>query len=192
MGASFTSIVLQGPTQEDVAAALRADRRSAFVSPTTAGRTVVFDEASERQDESLPTLAVELSKRFRCAALAVLVHDSDVLLLNLFESGRERDGYNSAPTYFDADGDPDELPEGGDAELLCRAFGTTDSAGLERILRAVSGTEFVFEEQRLAAIVLALGLPQFVAELGFSALRDAELQPSLDVGVDIASMVRTP
>src|SRR5262245_35082797 len=126
MGAFFTNITLSGPSQDEVASALRAERRSAFVSRTTNGRTVVFDEASEEQGAAQGELAARLSKRFECAALAALVHDSDFLMMDLFESGRAIDRYNSAPSYFEGDGDPDELPAGGDAAVLCRAFGGGD------------------------------------------------------------------
>lgn len=192
MGAFLTNIVLCGPTQNEVVAELRAQKRSAFISPTIGGKTVVFDRESERQGEALTDLALALSTKFRCAALAVVVHDSDILLLSLFESGRPTDDYNSAPSYFDEDGDPDEPPEGGDAANLCRAMGAGNAADLERILRASSTTDYVFEEERLAAIGRVLNLPPFVPMVGYNYLQEASSDPGLGDEIDLSSMIRTP
>ena len=88
MGSSYTNVTVRHERVEDVVAALRSRGRSAFVSPPERGCVVVFDAVTEEQDAAeLEWLALQLSKRLGCAALAVLVHDDDLLYYVLFESG---------------------------------------------------------------------------------------------------------
>jgi hypothetical protein len=49
----------------------------------------------------LPELAKALSAELRTYTLALMVHDDDVLYYNLCQNGRDLDGYNSNPQYFE-------------------------------------------------------------------------------------------
>ena len=66
-----------------------------------AGRWIsVYDEAPESQDEStLREVAEHLSATLEHAVITVLVHDSDVLRLSLFEPGGLRAEYDSNPEF---------------------------------------------------------------------------------------------
>src|SRR5215208_142239 len=102
MGNFYTNVTLRASDQPSVVQYLTERRRNAFVSPPEGSALVVFDSACEAQDYTvLRDLAIDLSKRFGCAAFAVMNHDDDVLLYTLVERGRVIDEYNSNPDYFD-------------------------------------------------------------------------------------------
>jgi hypothetical protein len=74
------------PCEDDA----KADR--GFIVRRGATWLSVYDQATESQDiELLDELAARLSASSRCPALAVLVHDSDQLLLRLFQDGQVAD-----------------------------------------------------------------------------------------------------
>src|SRR2546423_14770558 len=87
MGNFYTNYTLRGPSQQAVAAALAG--RKATVTPLHGGCVVVFDEASDDQDqERIVELAARLSSELRCPVLAVLNHDDDILWYQLYEFGK--------------------------------------------------------------------------------------------------------
>src|SRR5688572_11505292 len=101
MGSFYTNITLGTTDIDRVEAAMRQARRAALIAPPDEKCTVVFDEASEKQDiEILGALAMHLSRACSCPALAVLNHDDDVLVYLLYDAGELVDEYNSAPSYF--------------------------------------------------------------------------------------------
>ena len=185
MGSFYTNITVRTADTDNVAAAVRQANRTALIAPPENDATVVFDEASEQQDvEVLRALAQHLSRACECPALAILNHDDDVLVYLLYDAGKLVDEYNSAPGYFDSDGDPDTPPSGGDAERLAEAFSVPDRADdVERILRT-DGTEddeFVFAMDRHRALAMALGLPDTAVGAGFNYLEEGEVPEGLDV-----------
>lgn len=181
MGSFYTNITLRSPQQARVAEVLKTSGRQTFVSPAANGCTVVFDRDSEDQDiDVLNQLASALSGKLGCAALAVLNHDDDVLVVTLHEAGRLVDEYNSSPLYFN-DG-PGAAPEGGDAELLCRAFGADGKVDeVEDLLRTQGHSEggFTFEMERHEALVKALGLPTAAVATGFNYIDQGEIPEGL-------------
>ena len=177
MGSFYTNITLRTTDRERVADLLRSDRRDAYVSPPANGCTVVFDRECEDQDTKvLNRLASSLSKQLGCPALAVLIHDDDVLLYSLHEGGRLVDEYNSSPSFFD-DSARSQLPSGGDAAQLCRAFGADDKvSAVEAVLRTPNGSRegFVFESDRHDKLVAALELPTAAVATGYGYLEAGE------------------
>jgi hypothetical protein len=177
VGNFYTNITVRGPSQDDVADALKG--RETLVTPALDGCVVVYDEPSESQDPAvLADLAKMLSKRFNCPAFAVLNHDDDVLLCTLFENGTQRDRYDSTPGFEGGD-DPFAPPEGGDARILCAAFGSSKVAEVSEILRATRDT-YMFAVMRHADLVAALGLPECTVSAGFNYLSEGEVPESLD------------
>jgi uncharacterized protein (DUF433 family) len=180
MGNFYTNYTLRGPSQEAVAAALA--ERSAIVTPAQDGCVVVFDEASDDQDQKvISELASQLSRDLRCPVLAVLNHDDDIFWYQLYLSGKLADEYDSSPGYFDTSAEP-SAPSGGDAQKLCTAFGTASVAEVEIILRKSSFDDggYTFAVERHADLVRSLDIPDFAVGAGFRSISDGELPEGLD------------
>jgi hypothetical protein len=179
MGNFYTNYTLRGPSQQGVAKALTG--RSAIVTPQQDGCVVVFDEQSDEQNmDVLTDLARDLSGELRCPVLAVLNHDDDILWYQLYLIGELSDEYNSCPSYFDPEAEPSG-PEGGDAQKLCVAFGSTNLHEVERILRksAFDGDGYAFAVERHTDLARALGLPGFAVGGGYSYVADGEIPDGL-------------
>lgn len=179
MGNFYTNYTLRGPTQHQVAKALSG--RKAVVTPEQEGCVVVFDEASDEQDmEVISGLAANLSAQLSCPVLAVLNHDDDILWYQLYVKGALADEYDSSPSYFDPQAEP-SAPAGGDAQKLCAAFGASDIAVVERIIRKSSYDEdgYVFAFQRHADLFSALGLPDFAVGTAYANFERGEVPEGL-------------
>ncbi len=181
MGNFYTNIVVKGPTQEDVAEQLAKAGNSAYVTPSEGECVVVFDASCESQHPGvISSLCGEMSSSFGCPALAILNHDDDVLACWLFVSGDLVDEYNSCPGALDGGSD---IPEGGDAAALCRAFGSLDEVNsVEEVLRAPSGGPpgYTFALQRHAALAELLGLPTCSVGYGYLAIEMGDYPEGLD------------
>jgi hypothetical protein len=176
MGLFYSNLAVYRPARPALLGELRRLKRMAFVSPTTAGHTVVFDKATEEQDfDAVEDLGRAVTEALSCSALAAILHDDDVLYLWLFRSGQVVDHYDSSPAYFHPNSEP-RPPVGGDADLLCRAFDRPNGAGrVEELLRADlllgEGLPGVPGElERHAAIANELGIPGFVAGVCYSSI----------------------
>ncbi len=188
MGLFYTNVTLKGPRQDQVIAYLRREKRSAFVSPTIDEITVVYDRECEDQDtNALEALAADLSREFGCPALAALLHDDDVFWYALYLNGVHADEYNSDPAYFE-DIEP-EAPSGGDARLLCAAFGAeTAEAEAETILRQWGGPdeegpdEYLWASERHQNLAQALGFPRasWAYSMGYDAIEAGYLPADVD------------
>lgn len=203
MGLFYTNITLKGPTQERVTAYLQQQRRDAYVSPTIAGVTVVYDRACENQDDTLRVLTCDLSRTFLCPALGALLHDDDVFWYVLYLKGEYLDEYNSDPGYFGYEGDEPPPPAGGDAVRLCRAFGigvkriTFGSDDITqrvaRLLRVrwgrtdIDGQPGLPAEERHHALAQALGFPPYAYSMGYYSIEVGNVPE----GVAIPSLART-
>jgi len=176
MGLFYANLTVYRPQRSALLTELRRLRREAFVSPTVHGHTVVFDKAIDEQDtRAIERLGQAVTKALSCSALVGALHDDDVLYLWLFENGKIRDRYDSSPAYFDPHCSQPRPPEGGNAKLICRAFDSPDrQERVEQLLRAdlLEGKlpGIPGELERHAALAAELGLPRFVAGLGYSAI----------------------
>lgn len=180
MGNFYMNYTLRGPTRQAVAAALAG--RSALVTPAHDGCVVVFDEASDDQDQDvISELAAELSHELGCPVLAVLNHDDDILWYQLYLGGELADEYDSSPGYFDPSAEHSG-PAGGDAEKLCAAFGASKLAEVESILRkpALEAGGYTFALDRHADLARALGIPSFAVGSGFRYISQGELPEGLE------------
>ncbi len=180
MGNFYTNYTLRGPSQEAVAEALVG--RSAFVTPAFNGSVVVYDEQSDEQDEdAIIELAGWLSREFRCPVLSVLNHDDDILWYQLFLNGVLTDEYDSCPDYFDPDAEPSP-PAGGNAQILCDAFGATNVAAVELVLRTSGLDEagYTFEVERHEELAELLGLPPFSVGAGYNYIAQGEFPDGLE------------
>jgi hypothetical protein len=175
MGNFYVNLTLRGPSQEMVTTAMNG--RSAFISPTINGYTVVWDEEADSQDTGeIASLSVRLSRQLDCPLLVVLNHDDDLFFYQLYVSGTLVDSYNSAPGYFSGEPDP---PEGGDPGKLCSIYesGTTPEIG--RILRPEGDELYCSALERHRALIEALALPIFSVGSGFTYLAAGEVPEGL-------------
>jgi hypothetical protein len=173
MGNSYANITLTGPAQNDIVGYLEAGRYAAYVSPTLHGRTVIFEE-HEAGEQEIYDLAAALSAHFECPALAIVVHDSNILYYQLFEDGAFSDEYNSNPSFLI--NEPPRPPEGGNARHICAAFGKPDAeAAVELILRPSwfeDQSRYLFAEERHDDLASVLDLPGLAPRIGFRAIED--------------------
>lgn len=175
MGLFYTNLVVYGAPRKALSHTLRRLGRTAFISRTYRGHVAVFDGAIDEQDfDEVETLGRDITGALSCAALAAALHDGDVLYLWLFRDGQLLDSYDSLPGYFDQDAEPGP-PTGGNGELLCELFERPGhEQRLEHLLRAnlLDGElpEVGGEQERHAAIVRELGMPLFLAGVGYAAI----------------------
>jgi hypothetical protein len=158
MGNFYTNYTIRGKSPQEIVSALSG--RSAIVSPEHNGCVVAYDEKSESQDfEIITELGSRLSLSLGAPVLATVVHDDDILYFQLYQNGEITDDYDSSPGYFDPDAEA-SAPDGGDAERLCSAFGTTNVTEVTDILRKSTydddGPDAV---DRHVQLVSALGMP---------------------------------
>ena len=196
MGAFFTSVHVLGSataTPEAVARAIVEQAEGAQLLPSADGddsgpvdRTVVltrgprwigvYDQATEGQElEGLDRLAAGLSSAVGSAAVVVRVHDSDVVLLRLFDGGERLDTFDSDPSYGG------EAPS---AEALAEATGRPDRwAGVlakghtPAELADVFSDESCFAEDTARAVAVLLGADPAAMSVGYRYLLEAPLPP---------------
>jgi hypothetical protein len=182
MGNKYVNFTLRGPTQEAVAHALAG--REALVTPLQKGCVVALDKESETGENKLITdLALYLSQELDCLVLAIRNWDDDILWYQLCDKGRMIDEYDSSPGYWDPVAEPSN-PKGGDARRLCAAFGTSDVALVEGILRRSSFDEggYAFAFERHADLIRALSISDFGICIGYEALMNDEYPEGLSPG----------
>ena len=165
MGNFYCNITTCGPPAEEIVRVLVEHSRSAYVTPTIARKTVVFDEAADELDQTqIDTVGSLLSREFACPALAVAMADDDELCLALYEAGEPRVRYSSRGAK-------------GGAYALCRAFGKRWNFPVAWALLQLPYV--VFESWRHALLAKALGLPEWSVATGFRYIQQDELPDGL-------------
>lgn len=138
----------------------------------------VYDEATEDQDsDKLDALGEAFSESTQSSVVSVLVHDSDVLLLGLFEKGKKVDQYDSHPEYFTGLEPSKKARE--------RAAGKPKfwkhllAAGvLPEKLAEIWREEKLFAEQTLAQVAQCLDCPVGRLSVGFNYLEKDKIPGS--------------
>jgi hypothetical protein len=122
MGNWYTNVSLRGAKQADAVATLEALGRRAYVTPEKDGWVVVYDRQCDEFDLNvLESLALTLSTKLSCTALANFNADDDVLWLGVWENGVPATRYASSLKEFE---DGDEFPSPNEcAQVLARIFG---------------------------------------------------------------------
>jgi hypothetical protein len=170
MGSFYTNITLKGADLEATLGAL--DGRRAFAA-AIGPDVLVFDEACEEQDvRLLAALCEELSRALHCAAIAVLNHDDDVLLVYVYQDGARVTDYDSCPGYFSGEDSP---PSQADVTALCASLGASSSRDRVAAILAAGFDEFAFATERHEALSSALGLPQQAVGSGYLYILQGEL-----------------
>jgi hypothetical protein len=118
----------------------------------------------------------------KTTAFVVLNHDDDVPVCALYDRGEQTDLYYSNPDFFEETKDK-RGPAGGNADLLCKVFGSKDIAAVEAVLRK-SGTEadggYLFAYRRHRYLMQALGLTSQAFFVGYNYLEAGEFPPDLN------------
>jgi hypothetical protein len=166
MGNFYCNFTTRGPSVDDIARVLTDHGRTAYVSPTVEGKTVVFDEAADELDPvEIDRVGELLSRELGCPALAAAVADDDELWLALYEAGERRVEYSSRGANHGA-------------LALSRAFGRPWMCPLVWVL--LQWPYLVFESWRHGLLAKALGVPGWCVATGFRYIEQDELPEGLD------------
>lgn len=184
MGRFYTNVTVKHGDAEHVARTVVPLNRFAVIAPPVDGFVVVYDRASERQDDMIIQFARTLSQQLETVAFAVMNHDDDILYYWLFDCGAEQDKYNSCPWYFQDSVEP--LPQGGDAKTLASLLGKSRAAKrVDEILHCDADPEvegpYTWQTERHADLVEALGLPEWAVGYGYNYLADADFPDGFPV-----------
>jgi hypothetical protein len=165
MGNFYCNFTTRGPSTDDIVRVLNEHRRTAYVTPTLGGRTVVFDEAADELDPSeINAVGTLLSRELQCPALAAAVADDDELWLGLYEAGELRVQYSSRGANRGAYG-------------VSRAFGRPWVFPLVWVL--LQWPYLIFETWRHGLLAKALGVPGWSVATGFRYIEQDELPDGL-------------
>lgn len=171
VGNWYNNITTRGPQQADVAAWCARHDRHAYVTPTRDGITTIFDREVDRAADpgELGDLALVASLELACPVLAAAVYDDDVLLLALYEGGRQIGEYNSTGHSTLS------------ASTLCRTFGVAARAPLVwLVLNSPRLPLFLFESFRHRTLIRALKQPLWAVASGYTYIRRGERPHDLD------------
>lgn len=154
------------------------------ILPAKNGWTSLYEEEASWQNEArIRVLAGGLSKELHVAAVAFMVHDSDIACYWLFDDGRLLDQYNSCPAYFDEDATDDgpPSPTGGRPDVLlpyCR------TGVRQHDLAAVLAEQAVFAESVIERLADALGIDGDRALADYRDVSDGDGPNGTDEGDD--------
>jgi hypothetical protein len=192
MGNWYTNVSLKGVPQGAAVAVLEDLGRRAYVTPESQGWIVIYDEETDKFDLNvLESLALTLSTRLSCTALASCNADDDVLWLALYENGALATRYASSPAFFE---DGDEFPARIEAaRIFARAFQKPDAAHpVLRVLRKSHGVlgllsiwlkvrlAYLFEVHRHRDLCSLLEMPRAGVGLGYRYISKGETPEGID------------
>lgn len=166
MGNFYCNFTTRGPTADQIVDVLSAGGRSAFVSPTVGGKTVVFDERADELDPTeIDAVGELLSHKLDCPVLAAAVADDDELWLCVYYDGERSVEYSSRGANRGAG-------------TFCRAFGRPWMVPV--VWTVMQWPYLIFESWRHAMLARLLGLPTWCVAAGFGYIEDGELPQGLD------------
>ena len=131
---------------------------SGIFDPATPRFYLICDQVADTQDLGFADyFGGQLSASLACPVLFTLVHDSDILVMVLYEDGAQTFFYDSWPGYWDG-GEP--IPAISNLPALVRAFGVSGGEVAAILKRPYD--EYPFAEDRLGAIQHVLGIPDYI------------------------------
>jgi hypothetical protein len=191
MGNWYTNICVKGMVQSDVISLLYALGRRAYVTPDAGGWIVLYDQQCDKFDlDELESLALTISTKLSCTALASFNADDDILWLGAYENGKLTTRYSSDRKQFE---DASEFPSNEEvAEVLCRIFEKPDKRRqVRKILRTPHGVlgllshflkirlAYLFEVFRHGELAEALGMPSGSVGLGYKYVNRGDTPPDM-------------
>jgi len=174
-GSFFVNIAVLNARAEKVVSAAKAMGLRAYVATVESrpGFSLLCDERADSQDAAYGIgLARKLSSAMASPVVYTLVHDSDILYLQVIRGGKEIFSYDSWPGYFEG---ADPVPGIRGLEEAAKLF-EVDAEGLKAILDRSGSDDYVFAEELLADILEYLDLPECIALAGYGYIsRDPEM-----------------
>lgn len=168
MSTHYTNITLYGVTQDEAVDFCKAQGITAYVSPTIADVTVLYENtlaenaALDAPLEPLLGRAALASQMLMCPALLAMVADDDLFMYVLFMDGAMQDSFMSYS---------EKPPVNGKPELLADIFDAEDD--LPRI-RAALTRQMLSATDRHTELMDALMLPPMMVDMGFAYLEEGE------------------
>jgi hypothetical protein len=192
MGSFFTNVQVRAGSERSLAPLLDAlrtlagteamdevtdgaetDRAIIVLPPDAGGWVAIYDEASESQDtRALAALAAAASRALDAPAVSVMVHDSDVLALELFEHGAEVDRFEAPADYFEKRSKKEKDAVAGRADRWRDALA---EPGHVFALRSAWTKNDLFAEQTLRRVLELLGCDTARGATGYRYTHDAVL-----------------
>ncbi len=179
MGLFCVNLHLRTTDEGALSAALKRRRVSrSRIVPAKGGWISVYEaRASEQDDGWIRELAGGLSKELDVAAIAFMVHDSDIACYWLFDKGELLDEYNSDPDYFDEDGDGPPSPAGGRADVMVRYC---RKGVQQKELAAILAGDNLFAERVIEQLAYRLGIDRERALADYRNVADGEMPGGSD------------
>jgi hypothetical protein len=146
------------------------------IDPASEDWIGVYDERTEKQDGSHEALAQQISQALHTAAVAVLVHDSDVVAMKGFRDGVEKASYCNKPGYFE--GKEDVASIEGESFWVSLLRDRSDSAALIQAFKS----EDVFAEETLSVLAQLFGWSEPLSRVGYNSLDEVQ---TMDEGIDV-------
>jgi uncharacterized protein len=172
MGVSFTNYQIRTRSVSRCAKAVAQVVSSrALVTDQKNGWITLHDEASDGQNiKEIRRVAKSLSAKTAAPVLALLVHDSDVLLYLLYDHGRLIDQFDSHPGYFGPVSAAQRKKWSGHFALLAKlAPRKTPAAAIRDALTSPQA----FAEQRATQFARLLGIEPSRATLDFRQAQES-------------------
>jgi hypothetical protein len=191
MGNWYTNICVNGAGQAELIAVLDELGRRAYVTPEVDGWTLLYDQECDKFDlDVLESLAMTISTRLSCTALASFNADDDILWLGVYENGKLATRYSSDRRQFEDASDFPPVKE--TAGVLSRVFAHPEkSVQVRKILRKPHGVlgllyfffrirfAYLFEVHRHGDLAKTLRLPPGSVGLGYKYVNRGETPPNI-------------
>ncbi len=165
-GSFIVNIAVLNAREEKVVSIAKALGLEAYIATVESrpGFSLLCDKEADSQDIAYGVgLAKRLSSALASPVVYTLVHDSDILYLQVIRGGLEVFSYDSWPGYFEG---ADPVPEIRGLEEAAALFGV-DAEGLKAILDRSGSDDYVFVDELLVDILEYIDLPSFIALSGY-------------------------
>ena len=174
MGAFFVNYHVRTNAKGKVCVALGPlITTGAYVSPPKNGWVTVYEKSSDEQDDTIiRRIGSELSNALNTAVISFLVHDSDIAMYWLFQSGSLVDEFNSAPDYYKKAGKAERARTRGNADaLLPLCVPGTTREHVDAALHPPEGHRLMAEDI-VSDLAELFGIDDSRVHLGFNYFED--------------------
>ncbi len=130
--------------------------KGTLVSPSINGWVSIYDSYGDWQVPEVGDWAEQLSREMKTAALLFIVHDSDILLYQAYDSGVLLDEYQSIPDYWGDVTEEEKMRLAGKPDVLAGLAGKPDKKDV--IASLLKADNFTFADDQLEALSRELGI----------------------------------